>query len=162
MENTSVLMGIGLLILFVGPILYMIIAHATKEKKTLKLLNNLAAQHQMKLDQIEVTNSLLLGLDSNTKKFLVIDPKDHSKYEVIDLKNVNKSLVSKTGHQQKIGNKSKLALTHIGLELLRNNSNEKVKEVVFYDEDDNDSLDADAQLFIANKWDNLIRKNLSA
>ncbi|WP_010227434.1 hypothetical protein [Gillisia marina] len=116
----------------------------------------------MKLDQIEVTNSLLLGLDSNTKKFLVIDPKDHSKYEVIDLKNVSKSLVSKSGHQQKIGNKSKLALTHIGLELLRNNSAEKIKEVVFYDEDDNDSLDADAQLFIANKWDNLIRKNLSA
>ena len=116
----------------------------------------------MKLDQIEVTNSLLLGLDSSSKKFLVIDPKDHSKYDVIDLKNVSQSTVSKSGHQQKIGNKSKLALTHIGLELLKNNSKEKIKEVVFYDENDNDSMDADAQLFIANKWDNLIRKNLSA
>ncbi|TVZ26394.1 hypothetical protein JM83_1351 [Gillisia sp. Hel_I_86] len=162
MENASVLMGIGLLALFVGPILYMIVAHAAKEKRTLKLLNKLAAQHQMKLDQIEVTNSLLLGLDSSSKKFLVIDPKDHSKYDVIDLKNVSQSTVSKSGHQQKIGNKSKLALTHIGLELLKNNSKEKIKEVVFYDENDNDSMDADAQLFIANKWDNLIRKNLSA
>lgn len=162
MENSSVLLGIGLLILFVGPILYMIIAHAAKEKKTLKLLNNLAAKHHMKLDQIEVTNSLLLGLDSNSKKFLVIDPKDHTKYEVIDLKNVGQSLVSKSGHQQKVGNKSKMALTHIGLELLKNNSKEKMKEVIFYDEDDNDSMDADAQLFIANKWDNLIRKSLSA
>ena len=162
MEKASVLMGIGLLALFVGPILYMIVAHAAKEKRTLKLLNSLATQHQMKLDQIEVNNSLLLGLDSNSKKFLVIDPKDHSKYEVIDLKNVSQSLVSTSGHQHKIGNKNKLALTHIGLDLLKNNSKEKIKEVVFYDEDDNDSMDADAQLFIANKWDNLIRKNLSA
>jgi len=162
MENSSVLMGIGLLILFVGPIIYMIIAHAAKEKKTIKLLNTLATQHQMKLDQIEVTNSLLLGLDSSSKKFLVIDPKDHTKYDVIDLKNVSQSLLSKSGHQQKIGNKSKMALTHIGLDLLKSNSKEKIKEVVFYDEDDNDSMDADAQLFIANKWDNLIRKNLSA
>ena len=162
MEKASVLMGIGLLALFVGPILYMIVAHAAKEKRTLKLLNSLATQHQMKLDQIEVNNSLLLGLDSNSKKFLVIDPKDHSKYEVIDLKNVSQSLVSTSGHQHKIGNKNKLALTHIGLDLLKKNSKEKIKEVVFYDEDDNDSMDADAQLFIANKWDNLIRKNLSA
>jgi hypothetical protein len=155
-------MGVGLLILFVGPILYMIILHAAKEKNTLKALNNLATQHQMKLDQIEVSNSLLLGLDSNSKKFLAIDPKDHTKYEVIDLKNVSQSLVVKSGHQQKVGNKSKLALTHIGLELLKNNSKEKMKEVIFYDEEDNDSLDADVQLMIANKWDNLIRKNLSA
>ncbi|TXD93560.1 hypothetical protein ES724_09915 [Gillisia hiemivivida] len=116
----------------------------------------------MKLDQIEITNSLLLGLDSTTKKFLVIDPKDHTKYEVIDLKSVGQSVVAKSGHQQKIGNKNKLALTHIGLELLKNNSKEKVKEVIFYDEDDNDSLDADAQLFMANKWDKLIKSNLSA
>jgi hypothetical protein len=127
-----------------------------------KKLNELATQHQMKLDQIEITNSLLLGLDSTTKKFLVIDPKDHSKYEVIDLKQVGQSVVAKTGNQQKIGNKNKLALTHIGLELLKNSSREKIKEIIFYDEDDNDSMDADAQLFIANKWDKLIKSNLSA
>lgn len=162
MENASVLMGIGLLILFVGPILYIILVHATKEKRILNLLNNLASQHQMKLDQIEITNYLLLGLDSITKNFLVIDPKDHSKFEVIDLKEVSQISVSKTGHQQKIGNKTKLALTHIGLELLRKNSKDKVREVIFYDEDDNGSMDADIQLNMANKWDNLIRKNLSA
>lgn len=162
MENASVIMGVALLALFVGPILYIIVNHSLKENRVKKRLNSLAAEHNMKLDQIEVTNSLLLGLDSNTKKFLVIDPKDHSKYELIDLKDVGKSLVSKSGHQQKIGNKTTMALTHIGLELLKNNSKEKLKEVVFYDEDDNDSMDADAQLFIANKWDNLIRKNLSA
>jgi hypothetical protein len=140
----------------------MIVSHSSKEKRVKKRLHGLATEHNMKLDQIEITNSLLLGLDSTTKKFLVIDPKDHAKYEVIDLKNVGQSVVAKSGHQQKIGNKNKLALTHIGLELLKNNSKEKVKEVIFYDEDDNDSLDADAQLFMANKWDKLIKSNLSA
>lgn len=162
MENASAIMGIALLALFVGPIVFMIIKHSTKEKRTKKNLYRLATENQMNLDQVEITNSLILGLDSNTKKFLVIDPKDQTKYEVIDLKKVGQSVVAKSGHQQKIGNKNKLALTHIGLELLKNNSKEKMKEVVFYDEDDNDSLDADTQLFIANKWDGLIRKNLSA
>lgn len=162
MENASAIMGIALLALFVVPIIFMIINHSAKEKKVKKRLHSLAAENNMKLDQVEITNTLLLGLDSNTKKFLVIDPKDHSKYDVIDLKNVGQSVVAKVGHQTKIGNKNKLALTRIGLELLKNNSKEKVKEVIFYDEDDNDSLDADAQLFKANKWDDLIRKNISA
>jgi hypothetical protein len=162
MENSSAIMGIALLALFVGPIIYMIVRHSSKEKIVEKRLHSLATENNMKLDQIEITNSLLLGLDSNTKKFLIIDPSDHTKYEVIDLKNVGQSVVAKSGHQQKIGNKNKLALTHIGLELLKNNSKEKVKEVIFYDEDDNDSLDADAQLFMANKWDKLIKSNLSA
>lgn len=162
MENSSAIMGIVLLALFVGPIVFMIVKHSRKEKKVKKRLNSLASENNMNLDQIEVTNSLILGLDSNSKKFLIIDSKDHSKYDVIDLMKVGQSVVAKTGHQTKIGNKNKLALTHIGLELLNSNSKEKVKEVIFYDEDDNDSLDADIQLFIANKWDGLIRKNLSA
>ncbi len=162
MENSSAIMGIVLLALFIGPVIYMIVSHSAKEKSIEKKLHKLATEHNMKLDQIEITNSLLLGLDSTTKKFLIIDPKDYTKYEVIDLKNVGQSVVAKSGQQQKIGNQNKLALTHIGLELLKNNSKEKVKEVVFYDEDDNDSLDADAQLFMANKWDKLIKSNLSA
>lgn len=162
MENASAIMGIALLALFVGPILFMIVNHSAKEKRTKKRLYSLAAENQMKLDQVEITNSLILGLDSNTKKFLVVDSKDQTKYEVIDLKNVGQSFIAKSGHQQKIGDKSKLALTRIGLELLKNNSKEKMKEIVFYDEDDNDSMDADTQLFKATKWDNLIRKSLPA
>lgn len=162
MENASAIMGIALLALFVGPIIFIIINHSAKEKKVKKRLYSLATENQMKLDQVEITNSLLLGLDSTAKKFLVLDPTDHSKYDVIDLKNVGQSFVSKIGNQQKIGNKTKLALTRIGLELLKNNSKEKMKEIVFYDEDDNDSLDAEAQLFKATKWDDLIKKNLSA
>ena len=162
MENASAIMGIALLALFIGPIIFMIISHSAKEKNTKKKLYGLANEHNMKLDHVEITNTLLLGLDSNSKKFLVIDPKDHTKYDVIDLKKVGQSVVAKSGHQVKIGGKNKLALTRIGLELLKNSSKEKIKEVIFYDEDDNDSLDADAQLFKANKWDDLIRKNLSA
>ena len=162
MENASAIIGIALLALFVGPILFMIVNHSAKEKRTKKRLYSLAAENQMKLDQVEITNSLILGLDSNTKKFLVVDSKDQTKYEVIDLKNVGQSVIAKSGHQQKIGDKSKLALTRIGLELLKNNSKEKMKEIVFYDEDDNDSMDADTQLFKATKWDNLIRKSLPA
>ena len=162
MENASAIMGIALLALFVGPIIFMIVNHSAKEKRTKKRLYSLAAENQMKLDHVEITNSLVLGLDSNSKKFLVVDPIDPSNFEVIDLKKVGQSVVAKTGHQQKIGNKNKLALTRIGLELLKNNSKEKVKEIIFYDEDDNDSLDADIQLFKATKWDDLIRKNLSA
>jgi hypothetical protein len=48
------------------------------------------------------------------------------------------------------------------LELLKNNPKQKVTEIVFYDEDDETNMDADVQLVLAKKWENLIRPNLSA
>lgn len=162
MDTSSIAIGVILMLLFVGPIVYLIIKQNSKDKTKLKNLKSLSAQNQMDLDEIELTNGLMLGLDSKSKKLLVVEPNNNMQYDVIDLNKVNLSHVSKKGQPKVNGKKDELAVTHISLELLKNKPREIVTEIVFYDEEDNSSYNAETQMSLANKWDRLIRANISA
>jgi len=161
MDTSSIAIGVILMLLFVGPILYLIIKQNSKDKKKLNNLKALSAKNQMELDEVELTNGLMLGLDSKSKKLLVVEPKNNMQYDVIDLNKINLSHVSKKG-QPKVNGGKELSVTHISLELIKNKPREIVTEIIFYDEDDNSSYNADTQMSLANKWDRLIRANISA
>ena len=162
MENASVAIGIALLLLFIGPILFMIFRQSAKEKKHLSSLKKYSEEHKMNLDEMELTNLFLLGIDQNAKKLIVVEPQRNMEYNVIDLKNINQSFISKKTIPVPGASLNKTAVTHISLELMKNNPRERVSEITFYDEDDNASLNADSQLYLANKWNDLIQRNLSA
>lgn len=162
MDTASIAIGGALILLFVGPILYMIFNQSNKDKQRLKNLTALGSQHNLNLDQVELSNSLMLGMDSASKKLLIVEPKNNMQFDIIDLSKIHRSLVAKTGVPQENGSKANAALTHIRLELIKNNPKEIVTSIVFYDEDDDTSYDAATQLCLANKWDQLIRTNLSA
>jgi len=162
MDFKSVEIGIALVLLFIVPILYMIYWQSTKDKRRLKKLKDLSTQNQMKLDHYELSNSLLLGLDSLSKKLIVVEPKNAMEFDVIDLKKIDVSEISKKSHAEKNKQTGKEALIRVCLELIKNNPKQKVTEIVFYDEDDETSMDPDAQLVLAKKWNELIRMNLSA
>lgn len=162
MDTSSIAIGVILMLLFIGPIIYLIIKQNSKDKSRLKNLKSLGSQNQMNLDEIELTNGLMLGLDSKSKKLLVVESQNNMQYDVIDLKNVNLSHVSKKAQPKVNGKKDEVAVTHISLELLKNKPREIITEIIFYDEDDNSSYNADAQMSLANKWDRLIRANISA
>ncbi len=162
MDTSSIAIGVILMLLFVSPILYLIIKQNTKDKTRLNNLKSLSAQNQMELNEIELTNGLMLGLDSKAKKLLVVEPGNNMQYNVIDLRKIYTSHISKKTLPQVNGTKGNLSITHISLDLIKNNPKEIVSEIVFYDEDDNSSYNADTQMSLANKWDRLIRANISA
>lgn len=162
MDTSSIAIGVILMLLFVGPIIYLILKQNSKDKTRLKNLKSLSEQNQMELDEIELTNGVWLGLDSKSKKLLVVEPENNMQYDVIDLKKINLSHVSKKGLPKPKGGKNELSITHISLDLLKNNPREIVTEITFYDEGDNSSYNADTQMSLANKWDRLIRANISA
>ena len=54
MEVSTTLMGLLLLALFMGPILYIIIRNKSKEKKRLQEFLKTGASHQMQLDVYEI------------------------------------------------------------------------------------------------------------
>ncbi len=162
MEFKSVAIGLILILLFIVPILYMIYRQSTKDKRRLKKLKDLGTQNQMTLDHYELSNSLLLGLDSSSKKLIVVEPQKAMEFEVIDLSKIDVSAISKRSHLEKNKQTGKEPLIRVCLELLKTNPKQKVTEIVFYDEDDESNTDADVQLVLANKWDKLIRMNLSA
>lgn len=161
MDQNSAIIGAVMALLFIGPILYMILKQQNKNKKRLKDLKNICSNNQMKPDEIELSNSLLLGLDSSSKKLVIVEPKNNMQYDIIDLNKIKASHIAKKGPLANAG-KEPSTITHLSLELSKSNPREKVTEIVFYDEDDESSDNYDTQLFIANKWDRLIKSNLSA
>lgn len=162
MEFKSVAIGVVLILMFIVPILFMIYRQSTKNRRRLKKLKDLSTQNQMTLDHYELSNSLLLGLDSSSKKLIVIEPQNAMEFDVIDLSKIDVSTISKKSHAETNKHTGKEPLIRVCLELIKNNPKQKVSEIVFYDEDDETNMDADVQLVLAKKWDELIRMNLSA
>jgi hypothetical protein len=162
MDFKSVEIGIALVLLFIVPILYMIYRQSTKDKRRLKKLKDLSTQNQMTLDHYVLSNSLLLGLDSSSKKLIVVEPQNAMEFDVIDLKKIDVSEISKKRHAETNKHTGKESLIRVSLELIKNNPKQKVTEIIFYDDDDETNMDADVQLVLAKKWDELIKMNLSA
>lgn len=162
MENGSIAIGIALLLLFICPILFMIFKQSAREKKHISSLKKISTDHQMNLDETELSNLFLLGIDRNAKKLIVVEPQKNMEYNVIDLSNINESYISKKTIPIPGATKNKAAITHISLELMKSNPKQRVSEITFYDEDDDASLNAESQLFLANKWNDLIKQSLSA
>ena len=162
MDLKSVEIGIALVLLFIVPIIYMIYRQSTKDKRRLKKLKELGTQNQITLDHYELSNSLLLGLDSSAKKLIVVEPQNAMEFDVIDLNKIDVSAIAKRSEAETNKHTGKAPIIRICLELIKNNPKQKVTEIVFYDEDDETNMDADVQLVLAKKWDQLIKMNLSA
>lgn len=161
MEKESVIIGVGLFFLFMSPILYIIFKQSAKDRNRLKQLKKICSEHNMEPTHFEVSNTLLLGLDEKAKKMVVLEPQNEMNYEVIDLAELERSQVSKKTFAEPHSKKGRDRVIHVSLELVRNHGSSKVKDIVFYDEDDNDSLDPEARLFVAQKWDRMIRASLA-
>ncbi len=161
MEKESVIIGLGLFFLFMGPILYIIFKQSAKDRGRLKHLKKICSEHHMDPTHFEISNTLLLGLDEKAKKMIVLEPQNEMKYEVIALDELDRSQVSKKTFTEPHSKKSKDRVVHVSLDLVWNHGTDKTKDIIFYDEEDNDSLDPEARLFIAQKWDRMIRANIA-
>ncbi|MFD1094448.1 hypothetical protein [Salegentibacter chungangensis] len=157
MDTSSLIMGVILLMLFFTPVLYLIFNQSATERKSLKKLKNIESEFKLKLQHKELSNSLVLGLDPESKKLVVAEPQKDMEYDIIDLSKVRDCTVSRnyTG-----GRSEKEMTTRVGLELLSRNGQEKITEILFYDEDDEHSYDPENKLFLAKKWDSLIREHI--
>lgn len=144
------------MLIFMFPIFYVLIKQKSKEAKFKRELNKLASENGLKLDRFETIGHLSLGLDSSNKKLVIIDTKTEVNHEIIDLKKVKQVyLATKTLREA-----SKERIIHLGLEISNQNSS-KITEIIFYDEEDYESTDADIRLQEAKKWDELLQKNLA-
>ncbi|HSI71052.1 MAG TPA: hypothetical protein VK941_12525 [Gillisia sp.] len=159
MDTASAVIGIILMILFVGPVAYVIWQQAAKDRKKLQQLKIVEQQNGLHLDQVELTPSLLLGLDSANKKLVVVNSLKGNEQQVIDLANVYKSQLKKSANPDNTGGKS--AITHVSLELL-NGRPGNTTQIIFYDEEEDTGHDMATQLSLANKWELLLKPHLKS
>ena len=157
MDKTSLMIGTLLFVIFMFPIIYVLLKQRSKEAKHRKELNKIATENGLTLDKFETFGHLSLGLDSSNKILVAIDPKMEVNHAVIDLKKVSRVNISKNTLR---GESNKERIIHLGLQLADQNS-AKITELVFYDEEDYESTDAEIRLHVAMKWDEIIQKNIA-
>ena len=162
MDTASIIIGSVLLLLFVGPVLYVIWLQSLRDKKLLKILTEEGNRHNLKFDQTEVSNSLLLGLDSRQKKLVAIEPDNEFKTTLVDLVKISDSRILKRVIPNPSNFKDREKIMQISIELMENSGVEKSSQILFYDEDGKDSEDVGSRLTTAIKWEKLIKSSLSA
>lgn len=151
MNTASTLIGLSLLLLFVGPVLLLIFQQHKKQNELVKKFQFIVHGNQLEPEIIEISGSLSLGLDLKNRKLPIVEPQNNGQFLVIDLSKL------KEIHIRTVENKhNRGRINHVSLELLGENS--KIGEIIFYDEDDNENIDADARLVMAKKWNDLIKK----
>ena len=154
MDKYSILIGTLLFTLFMFPIFYLIYIQKSKEASIRKTLNRSALENQLKLDKFETFGHLSLALDSVAKKLLVFDSKESSEPNLIDLKQVSNIQLSKILHP---GRSAKERIVHLSLQIV-DIGNSSITQIIFYDEDDYESTDAEIRLNNALQWDELLKR----
>lgn len=159
MDTVSTLIGLGLLALFMLPVLYLIWQQNNKEKNRLKNLKNISAQNNLNADTFEVSANLLLGLDTKANKLLIVEPTNNMQHKILDLTKVKSSTVNSCTFPEN----NKL-IKSVSLDISESKKNQKLTKIIFYDEDSNENErnNASESLVIARKWQRIINEKLSA
>ena len=159
MDNSSVMIGLFLLALFILPIVYVLVKQNSKDRKQQGLIKKVAAENNLNLDKLESYGHLSLGLDNQTKKLLIVDFKEGFQHDIIDLKKVDQIKLSKKLLPDTYSKSKKERIIHLSLCIEMQNAS-KITEITFYDEDDELSNDADIRLHDARKWDDMLNKSM--
>ena len=155
MDSSTIIISAILLAATFLPIIYLITQTSRKEKKIKKSIQKLCELNKLTLSELDINGDLILGIDQTNKKLVCTHRKQLSeKFEIIDL-NLQSDCKIKTLRAQG------KHLEWVGLELANNTSK---KEIVFYQEDEDDVpvVDPHKCLKEAEKWQNMIKPLLKA
>ncbi len=160
MDNASLFIGLSLLAIFILPVIYILIVQHNKENQYRKIMRKIADENQLNLNKTEFYYPVGLGLDSHAKKFLIVDLKQIEDYDIIDLKQAKKIRLSVNHSPTVYDSKLREKIVHLSL-CIESSTKTTIKEITLYDEEDENSTDADIRLNEATKWDNLLQKTLA-
>lgn len=149
MDTASTLMGLGLMFIFMAPIGFLLFNQSFEAKKSAKKMAFLAAQHKLKLDEIDSISGISIGMDRNSRRILflgseksvVVDPKKYG--EVVLIKTDDEGqLISDLDRTRKIS-------------LQFNGKNGTTEQLVFYSEEKDPVTQKSDRLELALKWKKL-------
>ncbi len=153
METSSTLIGLFILVLFMGPIIYVIIKSSSTEKKLKKGLQSLSSQNGVSINTSEVIGNTLIGLDENVHK-LVFSYKNKltDAFKTVDLNTLQECRVSTYKER-------KQPVSRVALEL---KGSATTDEIIFYEENDDSSPVTDVEVCLnrANYWEKMIKQQM--
>ncbi len=158
MDIVSVEIGVGLLLLFVVPVIYAVTAQSRKEKKTIKKVEEFCGKNNIKLTSTDIFQTLFIGIDED-KKYLATSmvPVKEEHVDGFDLKQVRSCNVAKI-EVPKVGQPKAKSILSVAIELHFHDKNKESHKIVFFD----DEMGIDPHLSVkeATEWCAKIQKNL--
>lgn len=156
MDLSAVLIGLGFLLVFIGPIAFLIITQKKKQKAKTKKLLEVSKEHNLNPEVVETTSMIAIGLDPKAKKLVVVEPRRGDSFRVVDLSEVKSCRIQTSGTS-----KNQNSYTYVGIDLTSKGKSGKEFELTFYDDQEELNLTAEAELLRAKKWHELLEKHLS-
>lgn len=158
MDLVSIELGIGMLLLFIVPIIYAVTNQSRKEKKTIKKVEALCGSSHIKLTDSAIFQSLFIGIDENTKTLVTSSvPVKEERIDVFPLKDVKTCNVFKL-EVPKPGQSKLTSIEKVAIELIFKDKAKKNHHIVFFD--DEIGMDPHTSVNQATTWVTLIRKSL--
>ncbi len=154
MEIQSILIGIAVLVLFMGPIIYIILQASAVERKNKKTIVTLCKAQGITIKDLERIGNTILGLDI-TQEYLIVSEAFHPKesLQVYSLKKIRTCTVSGLRSSRK-------TLDTVGMEL---SGIDFVKNILVYQEDDElNTENSEACLQRLMHWEQVVKKRLTA
>ncbi|MFC6861789.1 hypothetical protein [Zunongwangia atlantica] len=145
MDVWNTLIGVALLILFIGPIAFAITTQKRKEKKKKETLINFAKTRGKNVNELEVLPILVLGVDS--KRTSLFFTNDNIRINYIDLDQIADVRLSVLYTED-----PKRHIEQISLCFLPKNIEEAEHKIIFYLESDENCIDPETDLYIAEQW----------
>lgn len=159
MDIVSIEMGIGMLLLFVIPIIYAVTNQSRKEKKTVKKVEALCGSNAVKLTSSAIFNTLFIGIDENSKNLVTSSvPVKEEHIDVFPLKDVNACNLFKL-EVPKAGQLKATTIEKVTVELIFKDKEKKNHHIIFFDEEI--GMDPHISVNQATTWVTNIRKNLN-
>lgn len=156
MDLTTILIGLGFLIIFIGPIALLIVIQKKKQKAKTKKLFEVSKKHNLSPEVVETTSMIAIGLDPNAKQVVVVEPRRNDAFEVVNLQDVKSCRIRTSG-----ASNGQSSYTYVGIDLATKGKGAKEVELTFYDDQEELNLTAEAELLRAKKWQELLEKHLS-
>lgn len=142
---------ISLIFVTLAPVLYVNSMQKRKRKKNIDKLNLLATENGLNLDIQDSLPNLLMGMDSSARKLLLVEILNARKIKIVDLQDCSScelySSRSKSG-----------GIDRVGLSFRGKGKNEEL--LLLYDEALEIHPDAVRRLQLAERWRNLINREL--
>lgn len=158
MDIVSIELGIGMLLLFVVPIVYAVTNQSRKEKKTIKKVETLCGSSAVKLTSSAIFNTLFMGIDENSKNLVTSSvPVKEEHIDVFPLKDIKACKLFKL-EVPKSGQLKATSIEKVAVELIFKDNEKKNHHIIFFD--DEVGMEPHASVNQASSWLTLIQNNL--
>jgi hypothetical protein len=152
MNSTSIIIGIGFIVLFIVPLAYLSTAGSRRKKKLIAQLSSLASENSCKISDMDQWKKSCIGIDMENKKLFHTTKNEKL---VLDLLNVAKCKLNSPNNSKMDKN------TKIELVFTLNNPADKIIKIEFFDTlVDTYIVDEDMQ--IPDKWLNIVNSLINS